>query len=96
MDKMKSQYAIEEEISSDIPSKVWSAYFSNDNFKELKQFISGEMEKISLQSDELDPIWGLKSDVMMNYTKYFPNDNPSNIYSKIEAIKPKRKLSKTR
>lgn len=54
------------------------------------------MEKISLQSDELDPIWGLKSDVMMNYTKYFPKDNPSNIYSKIEAIKPKRKLYKTR
>lgn len=64
-------------------SKVWNFSTANDNLKDLKEFISGEMEKLTFVQDEADPIWLIKSDTMMDYSKYFQSDNPNNLNSKL-------------
>lgn len=61
-----------------------------DGMKELKEFISGEMERILLVKDDADPIWLLKTDMLMDYSSYFQTDNPKNLVYKIYTIKKKR------
>ena len=68
----------------------------SDGFKEMKEFISGEINKILFaKDDETDPIWLLNSDVMMDYTSYFQIDNPKNIGNRLGDMK-KRRISKRR
>ena len=40
--------------------------------------------------DDIEPIWMVNSDVMMDFPSYFHADNPRNIGAKIEAIKKTR------
>lgn len=90
--RTEKECPIDEDISSEMISKVWNFSTANDNLKDLKEFISGEMEKLTFVQDEADPIWLIKSDTMMDYSKYFQSDNPNNLNSKLEAIKSRRKL----
>ena len=43
-----------------------------------------------LVRDDADPIWLINTDKMMDFTSYFPMDNPNNISNKIFSEKRKR------
>lgn len=83
---------LEEDGSSEIQMTYMQSYQLSDGFKELKEFISGEMEKTRFADVQSDPIWLIKSDVMMDYSKYFQPDNPNALASKIEGIKIRRRI----
>ena len=87
---MLSSMVLEEEFTSDKRIVSNKNLMIEDELKDLKEFISGEFEKMLLVRDESDPIWLINVDMMNDFSSYFPTDNPSNIATKLFNLKKKK------
>lgn len=65
-----------------------------DPLKEIRDILRGELKNLSVDERMEDKIWMLDIDNCAEYTRYFINDNPSNL--NVKFSQESRKLSRLR